>query len=73
MVFLGYPLMQAADIVVITAQRIAGGEDPVSHLEITRRSPAALITFTVANRASKSSRKRRLKSRRQTGQTVMTR
>ena len=34
--FLGYPLMQAADIVVYRAQHVPVGEDQVSHLEITR-------------------------------------
>ena len=34
--FLGYPLMQAADILVYRAQHVPVGEDQVSHLEITR-------------------------------------
>lgn len=34
--FLGYPLMQAADILIYGAQHVPVGEDQVSHLEITR-------------------------------------
>ncbi len=34
--FLGYPLMQAADILIYRANRVPVGEDQVSHLELTR-------------------------------------
>jgi tryptophanyl-tRNA synthetase len=34
--FLGYPLMQGADILIYRAQRVPVGEDQVSHLELTR-------------------------------------
>jgi tryptophanyl-tRNA synthetase len=34
--FLGYPLMQAADILIYRATRVPVGEDQVSHIEFTR-------------------------------------
>ena len=34
--FLGYPLMQAADILIYRANRVPVGEDQVSHVEMTR-------------------------------------
>jgi tryptophanyl-tRNA synthetase len=34
--FLGYPLMQAADIMIYRANRVPVGEDQVSHVELTR-------------------------------------
>lgn len=34
--FLGYPLLQAADILLYKANRVPVGEDQVSHLELTR-------------------------------------
>jgi len=34
--FLGYPLMQAADILIYRANRVPVGEDQVSHIELTR-------------------------------------
>ncbi|CAG0981588.1 partial tryptophanyl-tRNA synthetase, partial [Burkholderiales bacterium] len=34
--FLGYPLMQSADILIYRANMVPVGEDQVSHLEITR-------------------------------------
>ncbi|HUP98571.1 MAG TPA: tryptophan--tRNA ligase [Usitatibacter sp.] len=34
--FLGYPLMQAADILIYGANRVPVGEDQVSHVELTR-------------------------------------
>ena len=34
--FLGYPLMQAADILIYRANRVPVGEDQVSHVELTR-------------------------------------
>jgi len=34
--FLGYPLMQAADIMIYRANRVPVGEDQVSHIELTR-------------------------------------
>jgi tryptophanyl-tRNA synthetase len=34
--FLGYPLMQAADIMIYRANRVPVGEDQVAHVEITR-------------------------------------
>lgn len=34
--FLGYPLLQAADIIVYNAHRVPVGEDQVPHLELTR-------------------------------------
>ncbi len=34
--FLGYPLMQTADIIVYRANKVPVGEDQVSHLEISR-------------------------------------
>jgi tryptophanyl-tRNA synthetase len=34
--FLGYPLMQAADILIYRANRVPVGEDQVSHIEFTR-------------------------------------
>ncbi len=34
--FLGYPLMQAADIMIYRANRVPVGEDQVSHIEVTR-------------------------------------
>ncbi len=34
--FLGYPLMQAADILIYRANRVPVGEDQVPHVEITR-------------------------------------
>ncbi|MEO5677226.1 MAG: tryptophan--tRNA ligase [Usitatibacter sp.] len=34
--FLGYPLMQAADILIYGANRVPVGEDQVSHIELTR-------------------------------------
>ncbi|MFN7219933.1 MAG: tryptophan--tRNA ligase, partial [Burkholderiales bacterium] len=34
--FLGYPLMQAADILIYRANRVPVGEDQVPHIEITR-------------------------------------
>jgi tryptophanyl-tRNA synthetase len=34
--FLGYPLMQGADILIYRAQHVPVGEDQVSHLELTR-------------------------------------
>jgi tryptophanyl-tRNA synthetase len=34
--FLGYPLMQAADILIYGANKVPVGEDQVSHIELTR-------------------------------------
>ena len=34
--FLGYPLLQAADIIIYDAQYVPVGEDQVAHLELTR-------------------------------------
>jgi tryptophanyl-tRNA synthetase len=34
--FLGYPLMQAADIMIYRATKVPVGEDQVSHIELTR-------------------------------------
>jgi tryptophanyl-tRNA synthetase len=34
--FLGYPLMQAADIMIYRANKVPVGEDQVSHVELTR-------------------------------------
>ena len=34
--FLGYPLMQSADIMIYRANRVPVGEDQVSHIELTR-------------------------------------
>ena len=34
--FLGYPLMQAADILIYRANKVPVGEDQVAHIEITR-------------------------------------
>ena len=34
--FLGYPLMQAADILIYQATKVPVGEDQVSHIELTR-------------------------------------
>jgi tryptophanyl-tRNA synthetase len=34
--FLGYPLMQSADILIYRANRVPVGEDQVSHIELTR-------------------------------------
>ncbi|HLX24671.1 MAG TPA: tryptophan--tRNA ligase [Usitatibacter sp.] len=34
--FLGYPLMQAADIMIYQATKVPVGEDQVSHIELTR-------------------------------------
>ena len=34
--FLGYPLMQAADILIYRANKVPVGEDQVSHVELTR-------------------------------------
>ncbi|AMS32929.1 MAG: tryptophan--tRNA ligase [Betaproteobacteria bacterium] len=34
--FLGYPLMQAADILIYRANQVPVGEDQVSHIELTR-------------------------------------
>ncbi len=34
--FLGYPLMQAADIMIYRANKVPVGEDQVSHVEFTR-------------------------------------
>jgi tryptophanyl-tRNA synthetase len=34
--FLGYPLMQAADILIYRATKVPVGEDQVSHIELTR-------------------------------------
>ena len=34
--FLGYPLLQAADIIIYNAQYVPVGEDQVAHLELTR-------------------------------------
>jgi tryptophanyl-tRNA synthetase len=34
--FLGYPLMQAADILIYRANRVPVGEDQVAHIELTR-------------------------------------
>ena len=34
--FLGYPLMQAADIMIYRANKVPVGEDQVSHIEVTR-------------------------------------
>ena len=34
--FLGYPLMQAADILIYRANKVPVGEDQVSHIELTR-------------------------------------
>jgi tryptophanyl-tRNA synthetase len=34
--FLGYPLMQAADIMIYRANKVPVGEDQVSHIELTR-------------------------------------
>jgi len=44
--FLGYPLMQAADILVYRANQVPVGEDQVSHIELTREIPAASTTCT---------------------------
>jgi tryptophanyl-tRNA synthetase len=34
--FLGYPLLQSADILIYKAQRVPVGEDQVAHVEVTR-------------------------------------
>jgi tryptophanyl-tRNA synthetase len=34
--FLGYPLMQAADIMIYRANKVPVGEDQISHIELTR-------------------------------------
>ena len=41
--FLGYPLLQAADILIYQADGVPVGEDQVAHVELTPKWPAASI------------------------------
>jgi len=41
--FLGYPLLQAADILIYQADGVPVGEDQVAHVELTREVAAASI------------------------------
>ncbi len=49
---LGYPVIQAADILLPRAHLVPVGKDNEAHVEITRRSPAALITCTARSSPS---------------------
>jgi len=60
--FLGYPVMQSADILIYRANMVPVGEDQVSHIELTRELARRLITSTDASRASRRKRRRRSKS-----------
>jgi len=47
--FLGYPLLQAADIAVYDAHKVPVGEDQVPHLELTREVVRRFNNFYPAN------------------------
>ena len=43
--FLGYPLLQAADILIYRADQVPVGEDQVPHVEFTREIARGLIIY----------------------------
>ena len=51
--FLGYPLLQTADIIIYNARYVPVGEDQVAHLELSREIVAA---FTLLRRAVRRAR-----------------
>ena len=52
--FLGYPLLQSADILIYRATRVPVGEDQVPHIELTREIARRFNhLFTAANQALK--------------------
>ncbi len=57
--FLGYPLLQSADILIYNATQVPVGEDQVPHIEFTARLRAALTISTVASRVLKKKPKPR--------------
>lgn len=50
--FLGYPLLQAADILIYLAQYVPVGEDQVAHIELTREIARRFNQFYPADRKS---------------------
>jgi tryptophanyl-tRNA synthetase len=44
--FLGYQVLQAADIIMYKAYGVPVGVDQLPHVELTRRSPGVSISFT---------------------------
>ena len=46
--FLGYPLLQTADIIIYNARYVPVGEDQVAHLELSREIVAAFTTSTAS-------------------------
>lgn len=50
--FLGYPLLQAADILIYLAQYVPVGEDQVAHIELTREIARRFNQFYPARRRS---------------------
>ena len=56
--FLGYPLLQAADMLIYRASMVPVGEDQVPHIEITREWRAASITSTARKRTSRKRRRK---------------
>ena len=49
--FLGYPLLQAADILIYRAGWVPVGTDQVAHVELTRKSPGVSTTCMAESRA----------------------
>ena len=52
--FLGYPLLQSADILLYRAGHVPVGADQVAHVEILGKSLVALIIFTVVSQTLKN-------------------
>ncbi len=57
--FLGYPLMQAADILIYRASQVPVGEDQVPHIEMTRETARPSTTCSAASPASSRRSRRR--------------
>lgn len=59
--FLGYPLLQSADILIYRAGQVPVGEDQVVHVELTREVARRFTIFMVAKKTLKQKPKRQLK------------
>ena len=52
--FLGYPLLQTADIIIYNAHFVPVGEDQVPHLELSREIVRRFTTSTASCSSSRS-------------------
>ena len=52
--FLGYPLLQTADIIIYNAHYVPVGEDQVPHLELSREIVRRFTTSTASCSSSRS-------------------